>query len=53
MGAITGDRYLDRLSDQVSANTIVQADLNGNNIADMQIVLTGLHPNLHAADFVL
>ena len=39
--------------DQVSGNTIIQADLNGNAVADMQIVLTGLHPNLHAADFVL
>jgi Ca2+-binding RTX toxin-like protein len=39
--------------DQASGNTVIQADLNGNNIADMQIVLTGLHPNLHATDFVL
>jgi hypothetical protein len=36
-----------------SGNTIIQADLNGNNVADIQIVLTGLHPNLHAADFAL
>src|SRR5262245_15124455 len=39
--------------DQATGNTVIQADLNGNNIADMQIVLTGLHPNLHATDFVL
>jgi Ca2+-binding RTX toxin-like protein len=39
--------------DQASGNTIIQADLNGNTVADMQIVLTGLHPNLHATDFVL
>ena len=32
---------------------IIQADLNGNSVADMQIVLTGINPNLHAADFVL
>ena len=40
-------------TDQASGNTIIQADLNGNSVADMQIVLTGINPNLHAADFVL
>jgi len=40
-------------TDQATGNTIIKADLNGNNIADMQIVLTGLNPNLHVADFAL
>jgi hypothetical protein len=40
-------------TDQSSGNTVIQADLNGNNIADMQIVLTGVNPNLHAVDFIM
>jgi hypothetical protein len=34
-------------------NTIVQADVNGNTTADLTIVLTGLHHNLTASDFIL
>jgi Ca2+-binding RTX toxin-like protein len=34
------------------ANTIVRADVNGNNVADLQIVLLGNH-NLTINDFVL
>jgi Ca2+-binding RTX toxin-like protein len=34
-------------------NTIIQADVNGNTTADLAIVLTGLHHNLTASDFIL
>ena len=36
-----------------NGNTIVQADVNGNTTADLQIVLTGTALNLHATDFLL
>jgi Ca2+-binding RTX toxin-like protein len=34
-------------------NTIVQADFNGNTLADIQIVLNGSSLNLHGTDFLL
>jgi Ca2+-binding RTX toxin-like protein len=34
-------------------NTIVQADVNGNTTADLQIVLAGTNLNLNATDFLL
>jgi hypothetical protein len=33
--------------------TIVQADVDGNTVADLQIVLVGIHLNLQATDFIL
>jgi Ca2+-binding RTX toxin-like protein len=34
-------------------NTIVQADVSGNNVAELQIVLLGTGLNLQATDFIL
>jgi len=36
-----------------NGNTIVQADVNGNTVADFKIVLAGTHLNLAQADFLL
>ena len=36
-----------------SGNTIVQADVNGDTTADLQIVLLGTNLHLHATDFIL
>jgi hypothetical protein len=39
--------------DLANGNTIVQADVNGNTTADLQIVLHGTNFHLQATDFIL
>ena len=36
-----------------AGNTIVQADVNGNTVADLRIVLAGTGLGLSSSDFVL